>query len=134
MNALGWFSQMNWIPLLVIAVLWMALLLWKRASFVSVATARQLLHSGALIIDVRSPEEFRSGHVATAIHVPLGELSDRMPSLVGDVHKPLLVHCLSGGRSALAVKRLRELGYTEVYNLGSLSRAEAIAGSSGTLG
>ncbi|MGO9640057.1 MAG: rhodanese-like domain-containing protein, partial [Candidatus Acidiferrales bacterium] len=44
---------------------------WKRLSFVSAEVARKQLAEGAVVIDVRSPEEFRSGHVPNAVNIPL---------------------------------------------------------------
>lgn len=90
------------------------------------AKAKQLLASGARVIDVRSPGEFSSGHVRNAVNLPLGELSRHIHALAPDKSTPLLVHCLSGGRSAIARGKLRRLGYQQVHNLGSLNRAKQI--------
>lgn len=115
---------MDWIiPIIAVAVIATFLLL-KRRSFVTEATAREHLANGALIIDVRSPEEFRSGKVPGAINIPLGEVRDKISARVKDKSQPLLVHCLSGGRSAIAKQQLKTMGYTKVFNLGSLTRAQ----------
>jgi phage shock protein E len=53
----------------------------------------------------------------------LDELGQRIGSVAKDKNTPLLLHCLSGGRSAMARHTLKQLGYTEVHNLGSLGRA-----------
>ena len=117
---------MNWtITLIAVAVL-ATFYLWKRMSFVSEATARQQLANGALVIDVRSPEEFQSGNVPKAINIPLGELRDSLPLRVKDKNQVLLLHCLSGGRSAIAQQQLKGMGYTNVFNLGSFARAKKI--------
>ena len=117
---------MDWtIALLAVAVI-AAFFLLKRMSFVSAETARQQLANGALVIDVRSAEEFRSGKVRGAINIPLGELRERLPQQVKDKNQPLLVHCLSGGRSAIARQQLKSMGYANVFNLGSLARAKQI--------
>ena len=91
--------------------------------------ARKHLAAGALVIDVRSPEEFRSGHVPGAINIPLGELRESLPGRVTDKNQVLLLHCLSGGRSGIARRQLRSLGYPNVFNLGSYARAERVVRS-----
>ena len=78
------------------------------------------------MIDVRSPEEFQSGHIPAAINIPIGELRASLPRCLKDKSQPLLVHCLSGGRSAIAQRQLKGMGYQNVFNLGSLARAKAI--------
>lgn len=110
----------------------LGLLLWKRASLVSSGTARQLLQEGALVIDVRTPGEFSSGHLAAAVNIPLGDLRTDIPRHVPDKNQVLLLHCLSGGRSAIAQHQLKRMGYTKVSNLGSYRRAAAIVSSAGT--
>jgi phage shock protein E len=121
---------MDWtIPLAAVAGVATFFLL-KRMSFVSVATARKHLANDALVIDVRSPEEFRQGKVPRAINIPLGEIRARIGSVAKDKQQALLVHCLSGGRSAIARQQLKRLGYGNVFNLGSLARAQHITAKS----
>jgi phage shock protein E len=120
---------MDWkIPLIVLAIL-AALFLVKRLSFVSAAAARQHLQQGALVVDVRTAEEFGAGHVEGAVNIPLDELQEALPRRVPDKQQVLLLHCLSGGRSGIAQRRLKALGYANVYNLGSLGRARKLIGS-----
>ena len=77
------------------------------------------LSSGAapVILDVRSPAEFASGHIPSAMNVPLGELSDRLAALELSPTEEIVVHCQSGGRAAAAEAILRESGYTNVRDL-----------------
>jgi len=117
---------MNWIIAIVIGVVCVALFALKRMSFVSAEVARKHLAEGALVIDVRSPEEFRSGHVANALNIPLAELRESLPRHVTDKRQVLLLHCLSGGRSGMAKQQLKGLGYQNVFNLGSYGRARQI--------
>lgn len=117
---------MEWTLILIVGGAVIAMFLLKRMSFVSAEIARKHLAEGALVIDVRSPEEFRSEKVPGAINLPLGELRDSLPRRVKDKHQPLLVHCLSGGRSAIARQQIKSMGYTNVFNLGSLARAQDI--------
>jgi phage shock protein E len=117
---------MDWKILIIVAVVVVAFFALKRMSFVSAEVARKLLAAGALVIDVRSTGEYGSGHVAKAVNIPLGELTERVPQIVKDKNQVLLVHCLSGGRSAIAKLQLKRMGYANAFNLGSLRRARQI--------
>jgi len=86
-----------------------------------------LLSGNAKIIDVRTESEFRQEHVPGAINIPLNELESRVSREIPEKGQILLVHCLSGGRSAIAKGKLRKLGYSRVHNLGSLGRARKVA-------
>jgi hydroxyacylglutathione hydrolase len=67
------------------------------------------------VIDVREPDEWHSGHIPGAMHIPLGELGRRMTEL--DYHRPLVVVCRSGNRSTIATSVLLQAGRTDVHNL-----------------
>jgi phage shock protein E len=112
----------------VAAAVVVSVLLKKRGQ-ISVAEAKVLLQAGAKVIDVRSRGEFSSGHVKGAVNVPLDELGQRIGSIAPDKNAPVLLHCLSGGRSAMAKQSLRGEGYTQAHNLGSLHRARQIVES-----
>ena len=120
---------MNWTIAIIVGAIMVAFFIVKRMSFVSEEAARKHLAQGALVIDVRSPEEFRSGHVPDAINLPLGELRESLPRRVKDKNQVLLLHCLSGGRSGIAKGQARGLGYPNTFNLGSYARAEKIVRS-----
>jgi len=122
---------MNWTVAIVAGAVLAAFFVLKRLSPVSAEVARKHLAEGALVIDVRSPEEFRNGHVPNAVNVPLNGLRENLPCRVKDKNQVLLLHCLSGGRSAVAKQQLKRLGYTNVFNLGSLARARKIVGKTG---
>ena len=117
---------MNWTPLFVLVGLVLAFLLWRQWTQISPEQARRHLAEGALVIDVRTPEEFREGHVRDAINIPLGQVVDGIARQVPDKNRVLLLHCLGGGRSGIATQKLRGLGYTRVFNLGSLTRARTV--------
>jgi phage shock protein E len=118
--------MMDWIIAIVGVAVVAAFLLMKRLALVSEAQARERLASGALVIDVRSREEFRAGHVSDAINVPLPELRESFPRQFKDKNQTVLVYCLSGGRSAIAQQQLKGLGFPNVFNLGSLERARRV--------
>jgi phage shock protein E len=119
---------MNWSIAIIAGIVLVAFFVWKRLSLVSAQAARKQLAEGALVIDVRSPEEFRSGHVPNAVNIPLGELRESLPRRVKDKSQVLLLHCLSGGRSGIAKQQIKGMGYQNVFNLGSYGRARQIVG------
>lgn len=90
-------------------------------SDVSSSRAKTLVAEGALLVDVRTPEEFASGHLEGAINIPVHELTARLASL-GPKSQPVVLYCRSGARSSRAQAALRKLGYEAVYNLGAMSR------------
>jgi len=81
---------------------------------------REVVAQGAKVIDVRSTDEFRSGHVPGAVNIPLHTLPLRL-SEVGPTDKPVVLYCLSGGRSGQAADLLRRSGYREVLDVGPMS-------------
>ena len=70
-------------------------------------------------IDVRSPQEFQMDHFPGARNIPLDTLLDYTEELK-ELHRPLVLYCRSGARSASAVLLLKEAGLQEVYNGGAL--------------
>ena len=86
------------------------------------ATAKQMIASGALVLDVRTPEEYADGHVASAQNMPVDSIHDRLPQIAqltgDDKAKPIVVYCAAGRRAARAKKTLEEAGYSNVVNGG----------------
>lgn len=69
------------------------------------------------IVDVRTPEEYKKGHVKDALNVDWNsDEFDRMIKAL-DKDRPVYVYCLSGGRSTKAVERLKETGFSEIYEM-----------------
>ena len=76
--------------------------------------------AGAVLLDVRTVDEYAEGHIPGSINIPLDTVAsvlERIP----DKDTPLFVHCLSGGRSGKAVAFLKKLGYTQVKNIGGIN-------------
>ncbi len=71
------------------------------------------------LIDVRSKEEYRDGHIPGSLHLPL-DLISNIGRLVPEKDARLFVYCLSGGRSRLACTQLARLGYSDVTNIGGI--------------
>ena len=72
----------------------------------------------ANVVDVRSAEEFASGHLIGARHVGLEGLSSELPKTVPDKKRPLILVCASGIRSQKAQRIAQQLGYENVHSLG----------------
>ena len=77
----------------------------------------ELLARGAIIVDVRTEREFRTGHVKGSLNIPLDKLHKNISKLKKD--KPIITCCASGMRSSTAKNILKNSGFTEVYNAGS---------------
>jgi len=103
-----------------------AFLIFKQMSAVKPETARAWLNKGATVIDVRSDAEFQEKHLPGAINIPLDRLGDEIARVAPNKEQPLLLHCLSGTRSAAGEAALKKMGYRNVFNLGSYGRAEKI--------
>lgn len=82
---------------------------------VRVSEVRDLVESGALIIDVREENEFVSGHIKGAKNIPLSRFRERMHEIPKDV--PVYLHCRSSQRSYNAVMALENSGYENVWNI-----------------
>ena len=74
---------------------------------------------GAVLLDVRNPDEYRQGHIPGSVNLPLSNIS-QIASVVPDVSTPLFVHCLSGARSGQAVSYLKGEGYN-AKNIGGIN-------------
>lgn len=82
--------------------------------------AHQLVAKGALLLDVRTPSEFASGHLANAVNIPVQELDKRIGE-AGPKDRPIVVYCRSGRRSAMAKSMLQKAGYAKVLDIGPMS-------------
>ncbi len=87
------------------------------AAAISTNEAIALHNKGALVLDVRSAEEFATGHIVNARNIPQESLADSLDSIKKYREKPVIVCCESGVRSAAATKLLKAQGYTTVFNL-----------------
>jgi len=77
----------------------------------------------ATIVDVRSEGEFAGGNVAGSINIPLNEVPHRVDEFK-NMSKPLVLCCLSGGRSGQATQYLAQQGVEDVYNGGGWSQVQ----------
>jgi phage shock protein E len=72
----------------------------------------------AMIVDVRTPEEYRAGHIKTAVNIPYDQVEDRLNEFGDDKDLPIAVYCGHGGRAEYAKQALDKHGYRNVLNLG----------------
>jgi phage shock protein E len=80
----------------------------------------QKIKAGALVVDVRTPDEFADGAYPGAINIPLAALQARMNELEPR-DRPIVLYCASGARSAQAARLLKQAGFTDFINAGGLS-------------
>ena len=76
--------------------------------------------NGAVLLDVRTPQEYSEGHIPGSKNVPLQTL-DKIRNIVDNKDTELFVYCHSGARSRQAAEALRHMGYTKVNNIGGIS-------------
>jgi rhodanese-related sulfurtransferase len=84
---------------------------------VSAADAVRLINKGALVIDVRKPEEFEQGHIVNARNVPLERMQQGDDAIKKQKSKILLAVCADGATSGRAAGQLRKSGYEYVFSL-----------------
>ena len=95
----------------------------RRSGQVSRKEAADYVRRGAFVVDVRSPHEFSAGHLSQAFNMPLDELEGMLPQKIKNKDCVILLHCRTGLRSRKAKERLQQIGYKNVFNLGSYERA-----------
>lgn len=94
---------------------------------VSFSSVQQDISTGAKLFDVRTNEEFRSGHFESATNLSLQEIqSGKLPDVPKDTK--IFVYCQSGNRSGQATSLLKNAGYTNITDLGGLSSVKSIGG------
>lgn len=84
---------------------------------VDTAGAAERIGAGALILDVREPDEYDEGAIPGAVHIPRGHLEAQVENRLTDKTAPVVVYCAGGVRSAFAARTLGELGYADVVSM-----------------
>lgn len=82
-------------------------------------TAKSMAEDGALLLDVRSAEEFAANALPDAVNIPYTSVLTQAESVIPDKDREIIVYCSTGKRSSQARRALLYLGYTHVYDLGS---------------
>ena len=93
------------------------------SSRIAPAKAKELLaaNQSAILLDVRTNDEFAAGHIAGAILLPYDEITATTAAkAIPAKNRPVVVYCRSGRRSAIAAAALVKLGYAKVFDLGGI--------------
>jgi rhodanese-related sulfurtransferase len=112
-------------PLLVAAAVFSAILviayeLRARATAFAAVSPQDLIrlqNQGALVLDIRKPDEFAAGHISGARHLPSDQILTAKDHLKKHKDKPVVVYCATGSLGAAAVRQLNEQGFTKTFNL-----------------
>ena len=92
-----------------------------RASVDATQINDQLTARQAVLLDVRTPDEYRSGHVSNAVLAPYDSIAQTILTIAPDKNQTIYLYCRSGRRSGIAFDTLKGMGYNRVVNLGGLS-------------
>lgn len=95
-------------------------------STVSYLEAKEkIINEGAILVDVRTEEEYNTEHIDGAVLLTLDTINEEsVASVIENKDTPIIVYCQSGNRSGQALDLLKDLGYSEVYDLGAISNWE----------
>ena len=93
---------------------------FRNTADINTGVAEYETNDGAVLLDVRTAEEYRDGHIDGSVNIPLDRISS-VENIVKDKSTPLYVLCLSGGRSGQAVSYLKQIGYTNAKSIGGIS-------------
>jgi phage shock protein E len=85
------------------------------------------IHAGAMVVDVRTAEEFAEGHLDAAVNIPFEGIVAEFAKLGIAKETPVVVYCRSGRRSGIAKDSLTAEGYNRVYNGGGYESLHAVA-------
>ena len=90
---------------------------------ITVEEAKQVIDTeqGAIILDVRTQEEYDQGHIPNALLLPNTDISKQADTMLPDKNATILVYCRSGNRSKNASEELLAMGYTKVYDFGGIN-------------
>ncbi len=100
------------------------LLMKARGGALSATGAVQLINrERAVVIDVREPDEFATGHIAGAKNVPLNDIDSRLPAVGKNKSLPYIFVCATGARAARGVSMAQKLGYEQAQALGGGMKA-----------
>lgn len=83
-----------------------------------------------ILLDVRTEKEYLAGHIANSVWIPRGFLEFRIQKITSDPEEEIVIYCKGGGRSALAVYTLLQMGYSNVFNLEGGLKEWVISGNS----
>ncbi|TVL05622.1 hypothetical protein AYI82_17055 [Shewanella algae] len=118
--------QLLWLTTLMFGLL---LSLSVRAEQMVPEVALTKVAQGAMLVDVRTPEEYAEGHLPEAVNIPFEQIAEAFAKQGIAKDTPVVVYCRSGRRSGIAKESLEKAGYQEVYNGGGYDSLKASAGN-----
>lgn len=85
-------------------------------------TAKEMMSrdDGHVIVDVRTQDEYDTGHIPGAILIPNESIGNVQPEELPDLNQVILIYCRSGNRSKQAAQKFADIGYTEIYEFGGI--------------
>lgn len=98
----------------------MGLIDFFRTPDINAGVAEYYETANAVLLDVRTRQEYGEGHIFGSKNIPLQEIG-QAGRMIPKKDTPIFVHCLSGARSRQAVNQLGQMGYTNVKNIGGIS-------------
>ena len=84
---------------------------------ITIEELKNKLSQGAILIDVRSNQEYREGHLQGAVNIPDFEIANRIQREISKKNQLIVLYCQYGGRSKSAKMMMEKMGYTNIYNL-----------------
>ena len=84
---------------------------------ITIEELKEKVSQGAMLLDVRSRQEYNEGHLQGAVNVPDFELINRIQKEIPKKNQLIIIYCQYGGRSRNAYMIMKRLGYTNIYNL-----------------
>ena len=85
-----------------------------------------VIDKNSTIIDVRTEQEYKEGHLKNSIHIPLADIKNKINDQVKDKDQKIILYCRSGRRSGIAEKILKEMGYKNVVNAGAYDKLKKL--------
>lgn len=122
MQQLNEFAAQNWeLFSALVIILFLLGRTWAGARYLKslrpFEVVQKMNHDDAVILDVRTDNEYKDGYIANSVHLPLGVLQSRISDLNSYKKQPIIVCCRTGNRSNQAAAILNKQGFGDLYNL-----------------
>lgn len=117
---------------LVLGVVFSAVLAACGSSGDSAQAALSAVKDGALLVDVRTAEEFAAGHLPGAINIPHGDIVNGLAELKTPKTTEIVLYCQGGGRSGVATSSLTDAGFTSASNAGGYPALKSVWDAQGS--
>ena len=105
----------------LVGIAWFSVVPLLAESDTSPQDVKKLVEAGALVVDVRSVDEYSGGHVSGALNIPHEQVVEGLEKIPKAREKEIVLYCRSGRRSGIAQAALKAAGYSRVHNAGGYS-------------